>query len=319
MNENRQPQACILCGCVDLIHVLDWIDRYRQPVSLHVCSKCGLRQLYPRKNDTELKAFYASSYYASYAMDEKTKNAKWIKRKCNIAKDILDAIEDHRSLRGLRLLDVGAGHGFLLREAHKRGALVFGVEPSICHAERLRADGFDVQTGSIEQILSEKKGMIDVMVLSHVLEHIGSPKAFLNSARSILSDEGILCAEVPNANWQTAFGKHPISIHTAHLCYYTEKTLKAIFEISGLEVLSTSFGLHGGSIRVVANKGMSKDLKELDLDEPYQIKRETMAAFNRHTAFPPLKQIWYGIRLIRKANTKLYFKCKRFINHIHLL
>ncbi len=317
MNEQKQTQTCILCEGTNLIHILDWTDRYQQPVSLYVCGKCGLRQLYPRKNDRELEEFYASCYYASYAMDKKAKNVKWIKRKRAIARGILDAVEEYRPIKGLRLLDVGAGHGFLLRDAKNRGALVSGVEPSICHADRLRADGFDVQTGSIEPVLSEKKGTVDVMVLSHVLEHIGSPRTFLDTARSILADEGILCAEVPNAHWQTVFGKHPVSIHTAHLCYYTEKTLKAIFEISGLEVLSTSFGLHGGSVRVIARHGVAKDIEELNLDDPHEIKRQTLTAFKRHTAKPPLKQIWNRIRLFRKANIKLYFKGKRLMKHLH--
>ncbi|MCD6475542.1 MAG: class I SAM-dependent methyltransferase [Anaerolineaceae bacterium] len=310
MSDIGQKQACILCGCSDLIHILDWTDRYNQPVSLHVCSKCGLRQLFPRKNDRDLEEFYASCYYISYSMDKKAKNVRWIKRKIAIAKGILDFIENFRPLKGLRLLDVGAGHGFLLREARNRGALVSGVEPSVRHAGRLRVDGFDVQTGSVEQFLSERKDVFDVVVLSHVLEHIGSPKTFLITVRRMLSDGGIICVEVPNAYWQTRFGRHPISIHTAHLCYYTEKTLKAILEISGLTVFSTSFGLHGGSVRVVGEKGSAKEINELTLDDPYEIKWETLASFRRHTAFPPLKQIMYGIRLLRKAKVKLYFKSR---------
>jgi 2-polyprenyl-3-methyl-5-hydroxy-6-metoxy-1,4-benzoquinol methylase len=299
---------CLLCGHEEFDHLLDRVDRHRLPVSLSVCQKCGLRQLNPRIDDVGLEQFYSSEYYKLYSMDKRAKSDKWIKRKQGIASGILDAVEKHRPLNGLRLLDIGCGHGFLITEARARGASVFGVEPSVKHAKRLSEKGFEVFTGSLEQFIAEQREPYDLVTSSHVLEHISNPGQFLKYASSLLAEEGLLCAEVPNAEWQTIYGRHPVSIHTAHLCYHTERSMRALFAISGLKVLSTSYGLNGGSVRVVCVPGQPEMLEKMALDDPSEVQRATLLAFNRHTAAWPIKQFWYAIRMARKRVVKLRFR-----------
>jgi 2-polyprenyl-3-methyl-5-hydroxy-6-metoxy-1,4-benzoquinol methylase len=306
--ENLITSPCLLCDSNDFTHLIDWVDRHHLTVSLSICNKCGLRQLNPRMNSKELDQFYSSKYYSLYSMDNKSKSDKWVKRKQGIAKGILDAVEKHRSLKGLRLLDIGCGHGFLINEARQRGAIVAGVEPSVKHAKRLLDKGFDVHTGTLEQFINTKPGLYDIVVSSHVLEHSDKPCQFLQCASNLLTHGGLLCAEVPNAEWQTTYGSHPVSIHTAHLAYHTERTLKALFETSGLEVLSVSFGLNGGSVRAVSQPGPVKALADIELDDPLDVTRETIRAFKRHTSPWPFNKLHYAVRVARKEIVKLRFK-----------
>jgi len=308
--ENFAKYPCLLCGHKEFSPLLEWVDRHRLPVSLSVCQRCGLRQLNPRIDDAGLEQFYASDYYKLYSMDKRAKSEKWIKRKQGIASGILDAVEKHRPLNGLRLLDIGCGHGFLITEAKARGASVFGVEPSVKHAKRLSEKGFEVFTGTLEQFVAEQHGQYDIVTSSHVLEHSSNPGQFLKHASGLLAEDGLLCAEVPDADWQTIYGRHPVSIHTAHLCYHTERSLKALFETSGLKVLSTTYGLNGGSVRAVSVPGQPEPLEKMDLDDPLEVQRATLLAFKRHTAAWPVKKFWYVIRMARKGVVKLSFKQK---------
>jgi 2-polyprenyl-3-methyl-5-hydroxy-6-metoxy-1,4-benzoquinol methylase len=259
-------------------------------------------------DDTWLEQFYASDYYKLYSMDKRAKSDKWIKRKQGIASGILDAVEKHRPLNGLRLLDIGCGHGFLITEAKARGALVYGVEPSIKHAKRLSEQGFEVFAGTLEQFIAEQSVSYDIVTSSHVLEHSSNPGQFLKYASSLLAEDGLLCAEVPNADWQTIYGRHPVSIHTAHLCYHTERSLRALFETSGLRVISTTYGLNGGSVRAVSVPGQPATLEKMALDDAEEIRRTTLLAFKRHTAAWPVKKFWYVIRMARKGVVKFRFK-----------
>ena len=133
----------------------------------------------------------------------------------------------------------------------------------------------------------------------------------MQCASSLLDQNGLFCAEVPNAEWQTIYGSHPVSIHTAHLAYHTERTLKALFETSGLNVLSISFGLNGGSVRAVSEPGPVKTLTSLALDDPKDVTLKTMRAFNRHTSPWPINKLHYTIRMARKGIVKLRFKHAR--------
>ncbi len=306
--ENFTIYPCLLCGHEGFTHLIDWVDRHRLPVSLSVCLRCGLRQLNPRIDDAGLEQFYSSEYYKLYSMDKRAKSDKWIKRKQGIASGILDAVEKHRPLNGLSLLDIGCGHGFLITEARARGASVFGVEPSVKHAKRLSDKGFEVFTGTLEQFVAEQREPYDLVTSSHVLEHSSNPGQFLKYAGSLLAKDGLLCAEVPNADWQTIYGRHPVSIHTAHLCYHTELSLRALFETSGLKILSATYGLNGGSVRVVSVPGQLATLEKTALDDPDEVRRKTLLAFKRHTAVWPVKKFWYAIRMARKGIVKLRFK-----------
>jgi 2-polyprenyl-3-methyl-5-hydroxy-6-metoxy-1,4-benzoquinol methylase len=306
--ENFESYPCLVCGSNDFTKLLDWVDRHRLPVSLSVCKKCGLRQLNPRMKDGELEQFYSSEYYKLYSMDKRAENAKWTKRKQGIANGILNAVEKHRPLRGLRLLDIGCGHGFLITEAKKRGAIVAGVEPSVKHATRLSEKGFDVFSGTLEQFVAEQREPYDIVTSSHVLEHSSNPGQFLKLASGLLAEDGLLCAEVPNADWQTIYGKHPVSIHTAHLAYHTDRSLRAQFETSGLNVLSMTYGLNGGSVRAVSVPGPTRKLEEMVLDDPSDIQNKTLRAFKKHTAPWPFKKFHYALRMVRKGIVKSRFK-----------
>ena len=306
--ENFTQYPCLLCGHEEFSHLLELVDRHRLPVSLSVCQRCGLRQLNPRMDDAGLEQFYASDYYKLYSMDKRAKSEKWVKRKQGIATGILDAVEKHRPLDGLRLLDIGCGHGFLITEAKARGASVFGVEPSVKHAKRLNEKGFEVFAGTLEQFVAKQGGQYDIVTSSHVLEHSSNPGQFLKDASRLLAEEGLMCAEVPNADWQTIYGRHPVSIHTAHLCYHTERSMRALFAISGLKVLSTTYGLNGGSVRAVSVPGPPESLDKMALDDPMEIQQATLLAFKRHTAAWPVKKFWYAIRMARKGVIKLRFQ-----------
>ena len=306
--ENFTKYPCLLCGHNEFSHLLEWVDRHHLPVSLSVCQRCGLRQLNPRIDDAGLEQFYSSEYYKLYSMDKRAKSEKWVKRKQGIASGILDAVEKHRPLNGLRLLDIGCGHGFLITEARARGASVSGVEPSAKHATRLSEKGFEVFTGTLEQFVAETREPYDVVTCSHVLEHSSNPKQFLEHASGLLDKDGLLCAEVPNADWQTIYGRHPVSIHTAHLCYHTERSLRALFESSGLKVLSTNYGLNGGSVRAVSVPGQPTTLESLVFDDPEKVRKATLLAFKRHTASWPIKKFWYAVRMARKGAVKIRFK-----------
>ena len=306
--ENFTHYPCLLCGHEEFSHLLELVDRHRLPVSLSVCQRCGLRQLNPRMDDAGLEQFYASDYYKLYSMDKRAKSEKWVKRKKRIASGILDAVEKHRPLNGLRLLDIGCGHGVLITEAKARGASVSGVEPSVKHATRLSEKGFEVFSGTLEQFVTEQREPYDIVTSSHVLEHSSNPGQFLKYASTLLAENGLLCAEVPNADWQTIYGRHPVSIHTAHLCYHTERSLRALFETSGLRVLSTTYGLNGGSVRAVSVPGQPTTLEKMALDDAEEVQRTTLLAFKRHTAAWPVKKFWYVIRMARKGVIKLRFQ-----------
>ena len=49
--------------------------------------------------------------------------------------------------------------------------------------------------------------------------------------------------------------------------------MRALFAISGLKVLSTTYGLNGGSVRAVSVPGPPESLDKMALDDPMEIQQ----------------------------------------------
>jgi 2-polyprenyl-3-methyl-5-hydroxy-6-metoxy-1,4-benzoquinol methylase len=96
---------------------------------------------------------------------------------------------------GRSILDVGCGVGILLAVAKQRGWSVSGVETSE-HAARFAAKHFEIDYAqSLDELPAHS---LDVIRLSHVLEHIPEPMTFLPLLSKLLKPQGIVAVIVPN-------------------------------------------------------------------------------------------------------------------------
>lgn len=97
------------------------------------------------------------------------------------------------------LLDVGCGTGVLAHHLSAKGVIVDGI--TLSTEERLEAlkSCRHVELFNLEQGLPAfPEKTYDVIVASHVIEHIFDARPLLRSARKVLKDEGKLIIAVPN-------------------------------------------------------------------------------------------------------------------------
>lgn len=96
-----------------------------------------------------------------------------------------------------RLLDIGCGMGGFLLAGRRLGMQVVGVEPSAAHSKAaVTLFGLDVRTGYFDR--NRFSGNFDLIILSHVIEHIYLPQAFLDDVTSLLAPGGALLVATPN-------------------------------------------------------------------------------------------------------------------------
>lgn len=110
----------------------------------------------------------------------------------------LEVMRIHASESG-RMLDVGCGGGAFLRRMRKAGWIVAGTEPDAKAAARLAAqEGFPIYN-SLEELIQAREQRFDIVVLSHVIEHLPDPIHTLTMLRSLLDTGGRLILTTPNA------------------------------------------------------------------------------------------------------------------------
>ncbi len=85
------------------------------------------------------------------------------------------------------VLEIGCASGYLLSLFKKAGKIVYGVEPSqenVCSAKYFY--DIDMYCGLVEDFLKkENSPKYDLVILSHVLEHIKNPKLLIQQIKSI--------------------------------------------------------------------------------------------------------------------------------------
>jgi SAM-dependent methyltransferase len=158
----------------------------------------------------------------------------------------LHAIEKHRRPPG-RFLDVGCNMGMLLRLAKGRGWEAVGVEPSPSLAPLAKRHGITVHNCFLHELPKSEHGTFDVVALSDVFEHITRPAELLAAAQLAMKPDGILYVKVPNALWSlfkqyalALFGRRPkrgLWDAYEHVVHYTDRTLRAMLEKNGLQVV----------------------------------------------------------------------------------
>lgn len=136
------------------------------------------------------------------------------------------------------LLDVGCGVGLLLDAAADAGWSVTGVEPVADSARQAADRGHDVRATTLgESGLPE--GQYDVVVLSHVVEHMPRATEFLADVSRWARPGGHVLVEVPNYASMARRRHRSRWVHyrpLEHLVYFTPRTLRRALTGAGLMV-----------------------------------------------------------------------------------
>jgi 2-polyprenyl-3-methyl-5-hydroxy-6-metoxy-1,4-benzoquinol methylase len=198
------------------------------------CESCDLLWV-DGVTEQDVDAFYNRIYYESdLQMGYKNYLADGKNHRSN-ARALIKTVDKIRDLTGLRVLDVGCAHGFLLDEARKlKQCDVSGIEIS-GHACGYAKDvlGLSVLNCRLRDC-DLYSGLFDVAFLIGTVEHLISPKAEIRHIHRILKPDGLLVLTTTDTKGLLPFYaiKPP-----EHLFYFNHGNLLRLLEDSGYKVL----------------------------------------------------------------------------------
>jgi 2-polyprenyl-3-methyl-5-hydroxy-6-metoxy-1,4-benzoquinol methylase len=192
------------------------------------CQKCGF--IFANsllREDVILKYYEAMSNYENHG----TQGAHSPSEKNNIERQVdLICSAFPVDFKG-RALDIGCSVPYGLSLLKDNGWSVLGADPSEkCVSIAKEMYDIDVIKGFFEDINLNETGKFDLIILSHVLEHLISPSDALLHIRKLLKDNGILYIEVPNlmeTNNLTGY------FTFEHINYFTTTSLRNILMRNG--------------------------------------------------------------------------------------
>ena len=202
------------------------------------CRSCGFIFTNPRPAPEILERFYSGTTYSCH----KPNTAPAAVRVANYLLSLLDRPGQPKTPTR-RLLDFGCGGGFLLRCARNAGWDASGFDPGEEARRACREQGLPV----FDSLDALPERGFDVVLLSHVLEHVEDFDGFFAVCRRILAPQGRLFIKSPNAASLRARLATPLlSRHAGfderyrafpiHLSYFTPGTLRRLLERNGFRV-----------------------------------------------------------------------------------
>ena len=139
---------------------------------------------------------------------------------------------------GRALLDVGAHTGVFVAIAAQHGWDAWGVEPSTWAVEQARAQGVQMQSGTLEDAdFSDER--FSVVTMWDVIEHVPDPHRTLEAAWRVLEPGGMLVVHTMDidSTFSRLMGKRWPWYMEMHLFYFSRRTLAAMLEKTGFRVL----------------------------------------------------------------------------------
>jgi Methyltransferase domain len=206
--------------------------------SYHECAGCGHLFLHNPPAPDAIATLYAGTTQQTpiYVGEEVFR-----RRIEQIARPKADFCREHVAPPGI-WFDVGCATGELLSAARELGFTPHGCEADSAHVEFARAQGFDVIAGYVDAVPPELVARARVLSLLNLLEHIPSPRSWLERLTAPLESGAHLLIEVPRHPSLSSFSNllHPdlASRHIYppdHLHIFTEASLEHVLRACHLE------------------------------------------------------------------------------------
>lgn len=192
------------------------------PVNLVSCNNCNFVFQTPRMDKASNDWYYNSLYRLNTFRFQNGLESSFQRqqKRGNSFVGFLDSISQYKAVS--KVMEIGCGYGGILQVFRENGKKVVGFDfdtKAIAFGKRFH--GLDLSHESPFAITSKQ----DLLILSHVLEHVEEPKDFLNKCQEVLSLKGVLLLEVPHYSIDNLRCVQP-----GHLSYFTLRTLSQLIE-----------------------------------------------------------------------------------------
>lgn len=195
--------------------------------------------------------------------------------------DFLTFIQSVFSLKGLggvRVLEIGCGHGYLLHRLQELGADVLGIEPGL-HGEQGAAK-YNIPIVRDYYPTDQVVGQFDCIIMYNVLEHFEDPVSYLKAVRNSLTEDGKLILAVEDEEPYIVAGDISILFHE-HFSYFTRDTLNKTLAVGGfgpIHVEKTSFCemlYASASNNQVSHQGHTQNIEAESMTSRYRERANT--------------------------------------------
>ncbi|TET34835.1 MAG: class I SAM-dependent methyltransferase [Planctomycetota bacterium] len=161
------------------------------------CEECGALFLNPRPSVGEIRKQREKRFEGKDALVLSAA----IRHDSNAAVEVMRGYNQLASGKnaplnafGKRILDIGCGFGYRMREFEKYGWTVIGTEPSANARNYAASMMLNLIKADFEEIPS---GLYNLVLIEDIIEEVPEPNKLAAAAQAALSPNGVVCVSVP--------------------------------------------------------------------------------------------------------------------------
>jgi len=183
----------------------------KSPEVIVFCPDCEIGLAYPNLTEDQLEELYDKGEFWK-DLSIRRFRPKDFPGQYALARSRWDLIADHlkrtTGRREISILDIGAGHGFLgiVVAKNKRIKLKkYGMVEADLEIRNGFQQAWHNKFSHIDMLsvasFKDIEGQYDLVVLSHILEHVIDPREFLKDISEYLTPGGIIFVDVPHSDY----------------------------------------------------------------------------------------------------------------------
>ena len=222
--------ACPACACATAHRKL----YSKKSCDILQCVQCGLGRA--ECGSFDVHSYYTEDYFSGARGDG---YADYRGSEPVLRREFARTVQFIRRFRGGgRLLEIGCAYGFFLEEA-RRLYDVAGIEIADAAVAFCQARGLLVTNGVAEEFVLAQFGMLDVIILLDVIEHLPDPKGTLALCRQHLNPGGVIVITTGDfASFYARLAGRSWRLMTPpqHLWFFTPESIRRLSHSLGLEL-----------------------------------------------------------------------------------
>ncbi len=204
------------------------------------CRRCGLGSTHV-DSEFDPATIYDDGYFSGGQADG---YADYLGSEPVLRREFRCVLRDLRACgsRGGKLLELGCAYGFFLSEARAYYDCL-GVEMAPSAVAFARSRGLDVVEGSLREEILVERGPFDAVAMLDCIEHLEAPDETVALLARYVRPGGHIV--ITTGDWDSALAlimkaNWRLMTPPQHLFFFSKKTLAALLERNGFEVLSVS-------------------------------------------------------------------------------